>query len=199
VAQLKQAGVESVFISIPNMDALCESRNPLVLSNEHTYFVGEREATNLFAEFGFARTATQFFRKHSSFFLFKNDPSCTFLPWPPSEVSNSSVVLSILDEFKSRMAALRVSSPFFICPAGMYGQLIYKHLGQNEPLLEGFLDNDTAKQGHRVYGSPKHVSPVSILSDLVGDVAVLMFAGIYSTELKAQISSLNPRAVIVTI
>jgi hypothetical protein len=73
----------------------------------------------------------------------------------------------------------------FVVPAGLYGQLFHYFTNAN---ILGFIDNDTAKQGRRVYGSPYYVFPFNAVKGLQR-VTVYVWGGPYKRELLQQLSS----------
>jgi hypothetical protein len=190
---LSRAGVQSVFISIPNMDHLYSCKNISVLHNEHTFFVGDAEARYLFSRHGYTCAATQEFRKHSLFYHFVYDPMTQPLPLYTS-AQRSLEIKTYLSEFEQAVAACVIDRPCFICPAGHYGQKIYYYLQAYNEYIMGFIDNDPSKQGTRVYGTEAKVySPDVLQEHQENPVCIILYAGPYSGELKQQLNGLHPR------
>jgi hypothetical protein len=66
-----------------------------------------------------------------------------------------------------------------------------------EDLIAGILDNDSNKQGKRLYGSQLEVFNPEIIGDVDAPVIILR-AGAYNSEIKEQIlSTINPDAIFI--
>jgi hypothetical protein len=198
VENLAKAKVQSICISIPNMEHLLTSKNISVLHNEHTYFVAEKELTYLFSLVGYTCKTSTPFKKHSTFYQFV--PS-DVKPIPISPNPERAIQLKeILSEFEGRLRDITIDKPCFICPGGHYGQKIAYYLNSFSHYILGFLDNDPSKQGLRVYGTNKTVQSPKVLREYqaVG-VHVILYAGPYTEELKKQLNELHPSIEYITI
>ena len=198
VENLAKAKVQSICISIPNMDHLLNSKNISVLHNEHTYFVAEKELTYLFSLVGYSCKTSAQFKKHSTFYQFV--PSEVH-PIPISPNPEQAIKLkNILTTFESHMKAITIDKPCFICPGGHYGQKIAYYLTPFRHYILGFLDNDPSKQGLRVYGTNKTVQSPNVLREFQATgVYVILYAGPYTEELKKQLNELHPNIEYITI
>lgn len=191
VENLANAGVQSVCISIPNMEHLYNSRNISILHNEHTYFVAENEIKYLFSTFGYACKRLTHFKKHSTFYEF-TPARCDLLPILTNTVKADDIC-KVFSEFESSIQGITINKPCFICPAGHYGQKLYHYLRQFKNHILGFIDNDASKQGLRVYGTDAYVfSPDILIKHQDTTISVILYAGPYADELKVQLSSLHP-------
>ena len=190
VENLAKANVQSISISIPNMDNLLDSKNISVLHNEHTYFVAEKELTYLFSLVGYSCKKFAQFKKHSTFYEFV--PSGV-VPIPISPSSNQVIqITEILAAFERSMKQVTIDKPCFICPGGHYGQKIAYYLRPFRHHLRGFLDNDPSKQGLRIYGTDIMVYSPEILREFQhSKVCVILYAGPYTEELKIQLNLLH--------
>lgn len=191
VENLANAGVQSVCISIPNMEHLYNCRNISILHNEHTYFVAENEIKYLFSTFGYACKRLTHFKKHSTFYEF-TPARCDLLPILTNTVKADDIS-KVFSEFESSIQGITINKPCFICPAGHYGQKLYHYLRQFKNHILGFIDNDASKQGLRVYGTDAYVfSPDILIKHQDTTISVILYAGPYADELKVQLSSLHP-------
>jgi hypothetical protein len=190
VENIAKAGVKSIYISIPNMEHLLTLKNISVLHNEHTYFVAEKELSYLFSLVGYSCKKSVPFKKHSTFYHFI--PS-TVQPVPISPNPEYAIQLKgILSEFERCVRNITINKPFFICPGGHYGQKIAYYLKPFRQYLRGFLDNDSSKQGLRVYGTDAKVYSPEILREFQhSKVSVILYAGPYTEELKRQLNLLH--------
>ena len=198
VENLAKANTQSICISIPNMEHLLASKNISVLHNEHTYFVAEKELAYLFSLVGYGCKTSAPFKKHSTFYQFT--PS-DVQPIPISPSQEQAVAFKkILTTFEASMAAITIDKPCFICPGGHYGQKIAYYLRPFHHHILGFLDNDPSKQGLRVYGTDKTVQSPELLREVQATgVYVILYAGPYTEELKAQLNKLHPNIEYITL
>jgi hypothetical protein len=102
----------------------------------------------------------------------------------------------IFDEMTIRVSHVKIADGAFIAPAGHMGQLLYSKIKSAH--LSGFLDNDKAKQGRRVYGTPYYVRSFETLKDIDSPI-VYLCGGVYNDEIRDQIMNLNNSTHIYTI
>jgi len=192
IKNLNACNVDSVFVSIPNMDSLYASRNISILHNEHTYFIGDYEVKFMFSQFGYRCAASFDFRTHSRFYYFVRDVTIPPLHLVPI-FGKGSVFYDIQMNFMTKIRDISVNHKCFICPAGHYGQKIYYYLRKNQIKIEGFIDNDSQKQGLRVYGTPLTVYSADRLIEYTREpICIILYAGPYKDELKRQLNQLHP-------
>jgi hypothetical protein len=191
VENLANAGIQSVCISIPNMEQLYKSRNISILHNEHTYFVAENEIKYLFSIFGYACKRLMQFKKHSTFYEF-TPARCELLPILKNTVKADDIC-KVFSDFESSIQGVTIDKSCFICPAGHYGQKLYYYLRRFRNYILGFIDNDVSKQGLRVYGTDAYVFSPNILTKYQDtSISIVLYAGPYIDELKLQLSSIHP-------
>lgn len=183
IENLSKAGVENVVLSFPNMWAMLDEKNPNVLHNEHTYFIDRVYTEWMFANYGYVLGSYYEFKKHSVFFHFHLGvkPSISLFAQPDLPLK----MKGIYEEERDRLTRIVVKENAFVAPAGLYGQLFHYFTKAN---ILGFLDNDTAKQGRRVYGTPYYVFPFNAVKGLKR-VTVYVWGGPYKRELIQQFSS----------
>ena len=81
--------------------------------------------------------------------------------------------------------------PFFIVPAGLYGQIIHYFLSDKlKSQLYGFLDNDPSKINKRLYGTPYSIFKMDKVKDY-DFITIMIFNGPYTNEIKEQLNSYN--------
>lgn len=198
VENLARARIQSVCISIPNMEQLYNSKNISILHNEHTYFVAENEIKYLFSIFGYGCKRLIHYKKHSTFYEF-TPAKCEILPRLTNTVKPDEIC-KIFCDFEQSIQKITIDKPCFICPGGHYGQKIYYYLRPFSKYILGFIDNDTSKQGLRVYGTDAQVySPDILTKYLETTISVILYAGPYTDELKLQLSSVHPSIEYVNL
>jgi hypothetical protein len=189
---LRRSNVASVFISIPNMNYMCDTKNISVLNNEHTFFLGSDEILYLFSQFGYICSSMKPFRNHSVFYHFVSDPSCAPIAIKPN-IERALIQCEIVKEYQAICDSIVINTPCFICPAGHYGQKLYYYLRRYSSFIEGFIDNDTSKQGKRLYGTLASVYSPNILQIYKDKhISIILYAGPYTEELKKQLNLLHP-------
>jgi hypothetical protein len=191
IENLSRGRVQSVYISIPNMEHLYASKNISVLHNEHTFFVGEQEIKYMFSLNGYVCNTVVPFKNHSTFYKFVLDSSSSPLTIP-TNTDRSLAISSYMAAFEHSLKDIVVDRACFICPAGHYGQKIYYYLQKYNEYMLGFIDNDPSKQGKRVYGTPLKVFRPDVLNMHTNkSICVVLFAGPYREELKAQLNMIH--------
>jgi len=198
IKNLYDSKVHSVFISIPNMNQLCLSENISIIHNEHTFFVGDSEIKYMFSRFGYSCEASYDFKTHSRFyhFIYNNIPPISFI----SNIDTATTIVNVLSNYEKKMKDIYIDTPCFICPAGHYGQKIYYYLKRFTHLIKGFIDNDISKQGLRVYGTDAYVYSPDILTKYQDTtIHILLYAGPYTDELKAQLNLLHPSITYICL
>jgi hypothetical protein len=183
IENMANASVENVVLTFPNMLAMLKVKNPNILHNEHTYFVDRLYTEWMFGNYGYKLGSYVEFNDHSIFLHFQ-------LGSGPMEIALYNrpeipiQMKEIYEEEKTRLSNIHVKENSFFAPAGLYGQLFYYF---SKPDIIGFLDNDTAKQGKRVYGTPYYVFPFNTVVGLK-KVTVYVWGGPYRAELLKQLS-----------
>lgn len=191
ISNVAKYNVPSIFISIPNMDALVNSNIIHILHNEHTFYINRSYIEWMFSQCGYILSSVQNFKTHSLFFHFIRIDH-TPLPLYNNE-SISNFFLQMHDKIQL-ISNLSIKPHSFIAPGGHFGQLIYT-LCKPDNIL-GFLDNDISKQGHRIYGTPFYTFPFDILNTYTGEqINVYVYAGPYTPELIEQLQKYNVNIV----
>jgi hypothetical protein len=199
VENLSKAQVQSVFISIPNMDHLYISKNLSIIHNEHTFYVGDAEIRHLFSRYKYSCSATYSFKNHSLFYHFVYDPTTEPLALINS-MQRSMNITEYFSAFERSVKDVVIEHPCFICPAGHYGQKIYYYLRDYHRNMIGFIDNDPSKQGKRVYGTSANVYSPEILKTYNDKpICVILYAGPYNSEIKTQLNTLHDSIVYISI
>jgi len=198
VERLNKACVESVFISIPNMSHLYDTKNIFILSNEHTFFVGDNEIKSLFSQFGYSCIKSYDFRTHSLFYHFRYNTVTSIVPLKYNSIRINGIK-EILIHYETLMKNINIDNSCFICPAGYYGQIIYYYLQRFSKYIQGFIDNDPLRQDKRVYGTSAYVfSPNVLIKYRNTPIYIILYAGPYTDELKTQLNLLHQSIIYIT-
>jgi hypothetical protein len=197
IENLSNAAVEHVIISIPNMKAMLDVNNINILHNEHTYYVDRLFAEYIFSKYNYKLTLANEFKDHSLFFHFTLTKDTEYMKnqlAPRPEIPER--MFDIYSREKERLSNILIKENSFIAPAGLYGQLL--HYFSKPDTLLGYLDNDTAKQGVRVYGTPYYVFPFDSLKNHKR-ITIYLWGGPYKEELLKQLQTYNISVEIIDI
>ena len=83
----------------------------------------------------------------------------------------------------------------YIFGAHVFSQTLL-NFGIDESLIISILDNDTKKQGKRLYGTNLTIQSPKVLRD-VNSPTVVLRSGIYNEEIKEQLLKINPQTKII--
>jgi hypothetical protein len=191
--RIQDAKIETIFISVPNLEICLQQEFLSFLHVEHTYYCSKDHILRMFYDAGYTCKRIKEFKNHSLFFEFTLSPDIT------SElVPSYPIGYALLEQFRNYYAkrdtlfsSIQLTQPTYIVPAGHYGQLIYFYLRNQKEFILGFLDNDKSKIDMRMYGTEKYVYPMTQIKESTEKVSVLLNAGPYATEIKQQLIALS--------
>lgn len=182
------------FISIPNMRHWLKMGYNNAINFEHTYYLDEFVLESLLLKTGFS-VEKKVVDKHSVFvkavkcddvsmidvnFEYTKDLFLDYLYKLESDVSN------IVDNIDGNV---------YLFGAHIFSQILL-NFGLDDNKVISILDNDTKKQGKRMYGSKLKVQSPEILKN-VNNPVVILRSGIYTNEISSQILSINPKTKII--
>jgi len=184
---VRASRVKNVFVSVPNFTKwLSDSLTVSILNNEHTFYFEQADIEALLSQYGFATKRSAQFGDHSLFFHFQRGTT-SFLPIQPSNAEEA--IFYHFHNKSSRIVAFSMDKPFYIMPSFYAGQVIYHYIKKD--LVLGFLDNDRAKIGKRLYGTNLLTySPLHLVTSEHKDV--LLIRTPYFEEMKEQLTAIHP-------
>lgn len=184
----KKAGVDSFFISIPNMDYALDTNNISFIHLEHTYFINDSIIRWLFSQYGYTCKASYSFKNHSLFYHFVQGVSDVHV----APNTRTEEVVQYLHNRELRFSKTELVHPTYLVPSGHFGQMLhyFMSMSSRENVI-GFLDNDKEKQGKKLYGTGVYTFSPLILKD-IDSPGVLLIDTPYRDELHAQLNSINP-------
>jgi hypothetical protein len=196
IENLANSGVDYAAISIPNIKSLLDADSPAVVHAEHTYYLDKCDAEYMFSCNGYKLIEEFDFGTHSLFMLFKKieNYNAIDIVW---DRDRSSKIIESFHRRDRHFGSVNLENNALIVPAGLYGQIIYTHT-QHLGGIAGFLDNDPSKQGRRVYGTPCNVFTFDHIRTIDTPI-IYIHAGPYTAEIKAQIYSIKPNAIVYDI
>lgn len=176
------------FISIPNMRHWLKQGYTNTINFEHTYYLDEFVLEHVLARAGFC-IDKKVVDTHSIFvkavkssdigridvnFEYSKDLFLDYIYKLKSDVSN------ILDNIEDSV---------YLFGAHVFSQTLL-NFGIDENSIVFILDNDTKKQGKRLYGTNLTIQSPEVLRD-VDSPTVILRAGVYTEEIKDQILNIN--------
>jgi len=189
IRNMRDNNITNIIISIPNMAALINKKIMPIIHQEHTFFCGEEDVLYIFSKMGYSCKSTYYYKDHSIFFNFIYTEMA---PLTVPSTRQRSVDLNQIYEYnKTHISNIVVDGPFFIVPAGLYGQLIYYFLKDTyKDHMIGFLDNDPCKIGKRLYGTTKPIFKMATVAEYPA-ITVIIFNAPYTEEIIRQLDSYN--------
>jgi hypothetical protein len=189
LSDLFKSGVQDIVISIPDMKSILEKKVLLLVNVEHTFYIDVSYCLALFLSEGYTLKRINSFEDHSIFFHFFIDKKqdCS---WNDLLTQGKKVVryfLQIEEDYKR----FEINEPFYIAPAGYYGQMMYYLLEHVKDKVQGILDNDIQKQGLRLYGTDFLIEHPSKLEGKE-NVIIVLSESLYSEEIKQGFLKYNP-------
>jgi hypothetical protein len=181
IKKLKHDNVKNIYISIPNMQSLLDKSVLLLINVEHTFYCDKDLCISLFESIGYLCKNIKLFNDHSLFFHFTLDTP-KIIDW----YKTKKVSEKIIEYFKTihdKYNKINIEKPFYLAPAGYYGQMMYTLLKKYNTNIIGFLDNDPLKLGQRIYGTPLYIeSPKSLIN--IDCPIIVISASLYLQEIK---------------
>ena len=128
---------------------------------------------------------------HSIFYFAIRDLDVKEIPLPKGLYEkNKNIYYDYVDYHKELIAKLnkeinKANRPVYLFGAHVFSQYLIKAGLQVDKILF-ILDNDTKKQGRRLYGTSINVASPKILIGVANPIVIIK-AGFYNNEIKAEI------------
>jgi len=193
------SGGNMVF-SIPNFDYLLFGGTYHVLNFEHTFLLREVYVDYILQTNGFEIYKKQDFKNHSIFYYAKYIGGRTGVKVLDNDLyrQNKNYVNNTIYNMRDDVGYMNITSlgrKVYLFGGHIFSQFLL-NLGLKENSISAILDNDVKKQGKRLYGSSLIVNdPMIIKND--PDPYVIVFAGVYTEEIKRQLRNINERVVFL--
>jgi hypothetical protein len=190
-----------LFISIPNMEVMLERKYNNCLNFEHTYYLNDEYVTHLLKSYGFALLSKKHYKDdHSVFYCARKiEVNLDNTKTPQLYKSNKKIYNNYIDYHVNLITELNNSingkTNVYLFGGHIFSQYLIA-FGLNTNCIVGILDNDKRKQGKRLYGTDFIVQSPDILKEKQ-DAIVILKAGVYNNEIKAQINSINSNVVFI--
>lgn len=200
IARLMLEGSRLVF-SVPNMRAMIRKRHCSCINFEHTIFLTEPYIELLLAKNGFRVEKRHYFMDdHSIFYAATRDSSVTTTPLPPNLYEeHKALYIDQIYYFENLVQDLNKKIHQYTSPVYLFGaHVVSQYLiafGLDTSRVEGIIDNDSAKQNKRLYGTRFRVESPVVLRQLNSPIVILQL-GAYNSEIKQDIlNNINKETV----
>lgn len=178
------------FITLPNMKHWLEQGYSNTLMFEHTYYIDEQVLEYILAKNGF-EIKDRIVEEHSIFLrcVKKNNVQIPSTNFDYIRELFNNYIVKLLDDVSQIKENIR-DEQIYIFGAHIFSQMLV-NLGIPENQILNILDNDSKKQGKRMYGTDLTVTSPDCLKDQDSPI-VIVRAGAYSSEIKESILTINP-------
>ena len=185
---------QNLIFSLPNMEEMLKRKYTNCINFEHTVFITEPYVEHLLSKHGFKQVAKQYFKDdHSIFYAYVKDSNTKTIELPKGLYEhNKKLYLDYVDYHKQLIKDLNAKidniggdQPIYLFGAHVFAQYLIE-FGLDTSRIICLLDNDTNKQGKRLYGTNMTVESPKILADVKNPIVILK-AGVYNQEVSDDI------------
>ncbi len=187
---------QNMVFSIPNLAEMLRRNYTNAINFEHTVLLTEPYIDYILAKNGFAVIEKKYFKDdHSIFYACRREHLANANPLPANlyELNRTlykNYIAYHADLIESINSKLQTTTqPVYLFGAHVFAQYLIKS-GLDTTRIVNILDNDSAKQNKRLYGTSLNVLPPEILRN-VKDPIVILKAGAYNNEIMNQLTEIN--------
>lgn len=192
---------QKMLFSVPDLSEWLKRKYTNCINFEHTVYLTEPYVEYLMAEYGFRILEKQkVMDGHSIFYAVVRDDSVARYELSGNlYAENSKVYREFVGYYEALAAELNEKlkgwdGEIYLFGAHVFSQYLIA-FGLDVSNVVSLLDNDSRKQGKRLYGTELNVASPEVLRGKK-NVAVILKAGIYNEEIKQGISSEINDAVV---
>ena len=185
---------QRLIFSLPNLQVWMERCFTNCINFEHTMFLTEPYVEFLLAKYGFQLENKEYFLEdHSIFYTAVRTKEKLFQPlFDDLYGKNKQAYLDYVAYYEKLITELNRqlatgSKPVYLFGAHIFSQSLIG-FGLDTTRIVSLLDNDSQKQGKRLYGTTLMVQSPSVLRD-VEKPCVILKAGVYNKEIMEDILS----------
>lgn len=183
----------TMLVSVPHLAGLLAQAGSNALNFEHTYFFDLELMSWMLRDAGFSLVDESRFEQHSYFLEARPDAAPGQAGPPPDATDGARAFTDFVASARADAEALTARAAAYDGPVYLFGAHVFSQflVGCGFPAARAtaVLDNDPAKHGLRLYGTPLTVAPPSALP---AEGAVIVRATHYSDEISAQLRELAP-------
>jgi ubiquinone/menaquinone biosynthesis C-methylase UbiE len=185
--------IKNVYISNPHMEKLIKNNDYNCLNIQHTYYVDTNYMIYLFKQCNFKLNNSYNFENNSVFYHFVKEEN-VIDDKSIEQFKNISLVLFLKNFYynlQNKIQNIIINKPFFICPSGFYGQIVYHYLNENtKNNIIGFLDSDKHKINMRLSGTNCIIYNKNYIENME-NVEILIIADKYKDEITSELNMFN--------
>lgn len=186
----------TMLVSVPDVASLLAQTGSNALNFEHTYFFDLDLVSWMLRDAGFTLVDQCRFERHSFFLEARPDAAPGRAGPPPDAGEGARALTALVEAARADAAALAERAAAFDGVVYLFGAHVFSQvlLGGGFPAgrVAAVLDNDPAKQGLRLYGTPLPVRAPEVLRNVRGRAAVIVRATHYTGEIEEQLRALAP-------
>ena len=194
---------DRMIFSVPDLRNWLKMKYSNALFFEHTYLISEEYIDGILGKYGFGILEKyKFANGHSIFYATEKRGGFTenILDYRKIYIQNKNEFEDFVNHFKEKAAKYNaLTSKYkevYLFGAHIFSQMLL-HFGLDMKNIKSILDNDTLKQGRRLYGTNLMVESPKVLIGLKSPVVILN-AGAYTEEIKSDIlDHINGKAIII--
>jgi FlaA1/EpsC-like NDP-sugar epimerase len=106
---------------------------------------------------------------------------------------NELNLASFYSQLKNKIKSINIQTPFFICPSGVYGKMVYYYLNEDtKKNIIGFLDSDARKINKRLTGTNCTILEKTHIKSLE-EVSILIISERYKMEIVDELNKYNDK------
>jgi hypothetical protein len=202
ISNFLEEGQKLIF-SLPNMEEMLKRNYTNCINFEHTVFITEPYVDHLLSKHGFKQVAKEYFKDdHSIFYAYVKDSSVKTVNLPNDLYEhNKKLYLDYVDYHKKLIGDLNEKidntsedQSIYLFGAHVFAQYLIE-FGLDTSRIICLLDNDSMKQGKRLYGTNMMVKTPKILAHVKNPIVILK-AGVYNQEVSNDIlNNVNSSAI----
>lgn len=184
IQNIINTNIKEVFISIPDMENLIKNNDINSLNIQHTFYIDTKFITFLFNEHKYELKNIFYYDNNSVFYHFiKNDNNTIQIIDNYKNINLLEVINSFYYNLKQNIKNINTTKPFFICPSGFYGKIVYYYLEKNiQNNVIGFLDSDKNKINKRLCGTKNVIFNKEYIKNM-NNVTILVISEKYKNEI----------------
>lgn len=199
ISNMMHNGSKLIF-SLPNLQTMLENKFTNCINFEHTIFLSELYVDYLLSKFGFKIIEKSYFKNHSIFYSTIRDNTVIPIQLDADLYDkNKQLYLDYVKYYEELVIELnnkskRTTLPIYLFGAHVFSQYLLT-VGLDSTKINSVLDNDSMKQGKRLYGTSLKIQSPQVLKNGQAMVVILK-AGIYNEEIKQDIlENINPNII----
>jgi 2-polyprenyl-3-methyl-5-hydroxy-6-metoxy-1,4-benzoquinol methylase len=194
IDNIKNTNINEIFISIPDMESLYKSNDINVLNIQHTFYIDTNFIVKMFSDCNFIIKNIYNYKKDSNFYHFikdNNTINTKIKLFNDNSFKNKLNLEDFYNNLKNKIKTIDINKPFFICPSGVYGKMVYYYLNENtQKNIIGFLDSDSRKINKRLSGTNCKIFNKTHIKSFE-QVTILIISERYKVEIICELKNYN--------